>query len=634
MSHLLTQCPFCQTSFKVNEEQMQAANGVVRCGSCMEVFLADQHRIVLKDNASLPEEQILESSPDFHQEKSEPVIDAYQPTPLFDDTEDQEDQDDQEEETQEIGESQPVDNDSSDPLSKDNIDNILNDIDSALDDAFFDDFDNDLKNDSDSDNNSDSDDDIEDEQVGESDVDSDIESDDGIDNEKPEQDIAETQEENSTLIFSPWDDLVTIQEDSTPNDSEEHDAWQEAAQESNEDSDTDEAEKPFFMPWQDETTPPGEVEEAEDHPDNEIADNDSADTEANSEKEQTDTETPEPLEQAAPGNYSAFLNPSGYSKRPISFDQLLPGQNPVDSTNPTPATNADPFDAQEEDALAVDDSEQTSVFTIDQEEPDTTTENTFLGASTKSDIPTLVPDVVATETIPVSMNTRAMAWFQSLRNTLTRQDDNHGEYSASDNKAMIRSHLANLNNEDSLEPVDDEKLDAIEEAPVELVTISDPLKHWKVAGMVLACLVLLGTLAGQYLIYNLDSLVNDGRFDAVTSLTCQVAECQDNTLIDLSNLITEELVVRSHPSANNALMVDFIFRNESSSEQLFPLVELNFTNISGEIIANRVFDRTEYLPPEMQLFTHMPAHSSIQVSLELADPGDDASGYALVFRNP
>ncbi|MFZ8928631.1 MAG: MJ0042-type zinc finger domain-containing protein, partial [Pseudohongiellaceae bacterium] len=40
MSHLLTQCPFCQTSFKVSDEQMQAANGVVRCGFCMEVFLA------------------------------------------------------------------------------------------------------------------------------------------------------------------------------------------------------------------------------------------------------------------------------------------------------------------------------------------------------------------------------------------------------------------------------------------------------------------------------------------------------------------------------------------------------------------------------------------------------------------
>jgi len=40
------------------------------------------------------------------------------------------------------------------------------------------------------------------------------------------------------------------------------------------------------------------------------------------------------------------------------------------------------------------------------------------------------------------------------------------------------------------------------------------------------------------------------------------------------------------------------------------------------------------MPDEMQLFTHMPAHSSIQVSLDLVDPGSEATGYSLVFRNP
>ena len=49
MSQLLTQCPFCQTTFKVSYAQMQAANGVVRCGACMEVFLASQHRVILKE---------------------------------------------------------------------------------------------------------------------------------------------------------------------------------------------------------------------------------------------------------------------------------------------------------------------------------------------------------------------------------------------------------------------------------------------------------------------------------------------------------------------------------------------------------------------------------------------------------
>lgn len=598
---------------------MQAANGVVRCGSCMEAFLASQHRIVLKDNTVLSEEQTLKSPTDNYQEKSEPVIDAYQPTPFFDDA------DDQEEESNENEELQPADNGFTEQLSKDNIDDILDDIDSALDNTFFDDFNNDVTTDLNEDVDDEQEEDVDDEQEDEHEDEQKGESNDDIENEKPEEVIEEPQEEDSVLIFSPWDDLVTIKEDSTQDDPEEDDSWQEAEQVNNDDSETNEAKEHLFMPWQDETAA---HEDPEDLPENVIADNDFAEFE----KDQTDTQSPEPSKQTDRDSYSTLLNPFGYSIKQVSMEHSLPTQNPVDSANLNPETVTEAFDGQEEDA--VDDTEPMSVSTIEQGKPDFATQNTFHAPPTESEIPTLVPDAVATETIPASMNTRAMAWFQSLRKSITRQNDEPGNFSETGNKAMIHSHLANLSDEDSLEPVDGEKLASIEQAPVELLNIRAKLKHWKAAGLVLTCLILLSALAGQYLIYNLDTLVNDNRFDAVTSLTCQFTECPDNTVIDLSNLITEELVVRSHPSEKNALLVDFIFSNESSSEQLFPLAELNVTNIGGEIIANRVFDRTEYLPPEMQLFTHMPAHSSIQVSLELADPGDDATGYSLVFRNP
>ena len=43
-----TQCPHCETKFRVTETQIQTADGFVRCGVCKEVFnaieLADQHR--------------------------------------------------------------------------------------------------------------------------------------------------------------------------------------------------------------------------------------------------------------------------------------------------------------------------------------------------------------------------------------------------------------------------------------------------------------------------------------------------------------------------------------------------------------------------------------------------------------
>ncbi len=37
---LITQCPFCQTRFRLSQEQLQAAAGNVRCGACLRVFNA------------------------------------------------------------------------------------------------------------------------------------------------------------------------------------------------------------------------------------------------------------------------------------------------------------------------------------------------------------------------------------------------------------------------------------------------------------------------------------------------------------------------------------------------------------------------------------------------------------------
>lgn len=39
----ITQCPECQTRFDINREQLHAADGRVRCGSCQHIFIATEH---------------------------------------------------------------------------------------------------------------------------------------------------------------------------------------------------------------------------------------------------------------------------------------------------------------------------------------------------------------------------------------------------------------------------------------------------------------------------------------------------------------------------------------------------------------------------------------------------------------
>ena len=51
-SSVQTQCPNCETRFRVTDEQLSVARGKVRCGNCMKIFNAVEHQVVSgKDNA-------------------------------------------------------------------------------------------------------------------------------------------------------------------------------------------------------------------------------------------------------------------------------------------------------------------------------------------------------------------------------------------------------------------------------------------------------------------------------------------------------------------------------------------------------------------------------------------------------
>jgi predicted Zn finger-like uncharacterized protein len=79
-SHWITECPHCDTSFRVTEQHLRAAKGSVRCGSCLQIFNAID--TLFPDEASItpPETTAPTYSP------ITPPPDAPEPTP---DTEDE-----------------------------------------------------------------------------------------------------------------------------------------------------------------------------------------------------------------------------------------------------------------------------------------------------------------------------------------------------------------------------------------------------------------------------------------------------------------------------------------------------------------------------------------------------------------
>ncbi|WP_053134615.1 DUF3426 domain-containing protein [Pseudomonas sp. MIACH] len=56
----VTQCPHCQTRFRVNHAQLSVARGVVRCGSCLQVFNAARQLLEQRAQAPAPQSVVAE----------------------------------------------------------------------------------------------------------------------------------------------------------------------------------------------------------------------------------------------------------------------------------------------------------------------------------------------------------------------------------------------------------------------------------------------------------------------------------------------------------------------------------------------------------------------------------------------
>ncbi len=198
-------------------------------------------------------------------------------------------------------------------------------------------------------------------------------------------------------------------------------------------------------------------------------------------------------------------------------------------------------------------------------------------------------------------------------------------------KTALRQYLAEIEDDEALEPLDDEAFDDFEE-PVTLVA-APRRSRLGVVALLLANVVLAGALLLQYASANLAALNRNARVAPVMPYLCRVLDCPLVERSQLDSLVSEQLVVRSHPRYAQALEVSLVFRNDAAEAQPFPAIELGFSDTGNRLVANRLVQPAEYLPNELQT-SEMPARSSLQITLEMEDPGSEAVNYTLVFREP
>ncbi len=154
----------------------------------------------------------------------------------------------------------------------------------------------------------------------------------------------------------------------------------------------------------------------------------------------------------------------------------------------------------------------------------------------------------------------------------------------------------------------------------------------------LLILLLLVSLGGQYLWFNKDQLAAREDLRHYYVRACQVLEprigCNLPDYVNLSDISTRKLIVRSHPAIRNALIIDAIILNSADFAQPFPRLELKFTDLDFKTVASRRFEAREYLGGELTGLKFIPARTEVRVSLEIVDPGNLAVSYELYAVHP
>lgn len=116
-------------------------------------------------------------------------------------------------------------------------------------------------------------------------------------------------------------------------------------------------------------------------------------------------------------------------------------------------------------------------------------------------------------------------------------------------------------------------------------------------------------------------------YRAMYGVVCPVFGCTLPVQRSLRDIETSNLIVRSHPNKENALVVDVILQNNADFEQTFPGILLTFSDLAAKPVAARRFSSKDYLGGELAGISNMPVKQPIHIAIEIQDPGVSALSY-------
>ena len=145
-------------------------------------------------------------------------------------------------------------------------------------------------------------------------------------------------------------------------------------------------------------------------------------------------------------------------------------------------------------------------------------------------------------------------------------------------------------------------------------------------------LILIGGLGFQAVLFKNVELAH--KFPSLATLltsACDRLPCRYSGKIDVSQIKLLNRDVRSHPSQQNALLISAAFVNQASFDQPYPTILITLSDLSGSVVASRRFTPQEYLDNIYNRFILMESGTPVHVTLAVLDPGNDAINFEFSF---
>ncbi len=146
-----------------------------------------------------------------------------------------------------------------------------------------------------------------------------------------------------------------------------------------------------------------------------------------------------------------------------------------------------------------------------------------------------------------------------------------------------------------------------------------------------ATLITLGLLAGQYLWFERATLASQQSLRAIYQTACEYISCDLGRLEGIQELRTQEVHVRPHQLYADLISLSTRIENRAAFAQPYPALEVSFTNLKSRLVSRRTFQPQDYLPVTQQGHL-LPAGVDLEVNLPLTDPGVQAVSYKVELR--